>query len=98
MLHKAYKLILKQIGQKKTFWASGPTPGGPPGTPLGTRDIQNCQILRRIVTLHATLGLQTKFEANRAKNDILGLTSALTPPPLGPPPGPTLGTMDIQNH
>ena len=56
-------------------------------------NIQNFQILIQLLTLQAKIGLQTKFEANRAKNDILGLWAPSWL--LGPswsPTGPILGT------
>ena len=46
----------------------------------------------QILTRHATIGLQTKFEINRTKNDILGIW-AHPRDPIGTP----LGSMDIQN-
>ena len=79
---QAYKLNSKQIGQKMRFGPLGPPVGPfwPPCAPQ-TMDIQNCQKWMLILTLRATIGLQTKFEANRAKNDIFGLWGA----PLGQP-------------
>ena len=70
------------------FLASGPllNQPPPPGSTLGTMNIQNCQILIQLLTLQAKIGLQTKFEANRAKNDILGLWA-----PSWAPPGAPLG-------
>ena len=44
-------------------------------------DIQNCQISMRILSQHATVGLQTKLEANWTKNGILALGPA-DPPKL----------------
>ena len=38
------------------------------GLPDGPMDIQNRQILMQILTLHAMIGLQTKFQAKRMKN------------------------------
>ena len=56
--------------------------------PLGTMDIWNYQSLMQILFPRASAGLKTKFEANRAKNDIFCLWGA----PLAP-----LETMDFQN-
>ena len=53
------------------FSASGPA--NPPGLPNGPMNIQNHQILMWIITLHATLDLQSKSEDNRTKNGIFSL-------------------------
>ena len=75
---------MKQIGQKTIFWASGGPPLGPswalPGPTLGTMDILNCQTLMQILTLHAAIGLQTKFQANWTKNRIFNPWAWLGPP------------------
>ena len=70
-----------------TFWASGPTlgpPWSPLGPTLGIMDIQNRQISMQILTLQAKICLQTKFEANQAKNDILGFRAPSWAPPGAP--------------
>ena len=66
MLQLAYKPNLKQIGQKMAFLVSSPAWDQP-------TDIQNRQISMQILTQHARVGLQTKFEANRTKNGNFGL-------------------------
>ena len=49
-------------------------------------DNQNWQILLQILTLHATIGLHTKFQANWTKKCIFSLWAIWAH--LGPPNGP----------
>ena len=82
--------ILKQIGQKMTFLTPGPTIGRSmhPRPILGllweTLFFLNRHMLMQIFTLHATIGLQTKLEANWMKNGIFSPRWAHSWPSVGP--------------